>query len=462
MINEAAFQRFSYHRPYPAYKDSGIEWLGEVPEHWEVKRTKTLLSRNNGGIWGMDFDDEGVVVLRSTEQTVDGEWDIRDPAKRRLTPSEYAACRLIDGDLVVTKSSGSALHIGKTSIVTRDIEALNCCHSNFMQRLRVKKNVAPRYMWYVLNGELGRTQFGYYSDTTTGLANLNAEIIGMVHLAVAPLPEQHTIAAFLDRETAKIDALIAKIRKAIDLLKEQRTALITQAVTKGFNPDVPMKDSGIEWLGEVPEHWEVKRTKTLLSRNNGGIWGMDFDDEGVVVLRSTEQTVDGEWDIRDPAKRRLTPSEYAACRLIDGDLVVTKSSGSALHIGKTSIVTRDIEALNCCHSNFMQRLRVKKNVAPRYMWYVLNGELGRTQFGYYSDTTTGLANLNAEIIGMVHLAVAPLPEQHTIAAFLDRETAKIDALIAKIRKAIDLLKEQRTALISAAVTGKIDVREAMA
>ena len=173
---------------YPAYKSSGIEWLGDVPGHWHVKRAKGLFARNDGGVWGEDFDDDGVIVLRSTEQTVDGEWNIVEPAKRRLTSTEYASCRLQAGDLVVTKSSGSSLHIGKTSIVTKEVEALNCCYSNFMQRVRVQRTAEPRFVWYVLNGELGRKQFDYYSSTTTGLANLNGSIIGNVGMAVPPPP----------------------------------------------------------------------------------------------------------------------------------------------------------------------------------------------------------------------------------------------------------------------------------
>ena len=141
--------------PYPEVKDSGVEWLGKVPKQWDVRRTKSLLSRNDSGVWGSDFDDDGVIVLRSTEQTVDGEWCILAPAKRRLTSSEYSACRLEEGDLLVTKSSGSPLHIGKTSVVTKDLADSDCCFSNFMQRLRATRDVMPRFLWYVLNGELG-------------------------------------------------------------------------------------------------------------------------------------------------------------------------------------------------------------------------------------------------------------------------------------------------------------------
>ena len=216
---------------YPAMKDSGVPWLGHVPEHWELRRLHSLLSRNNSGVWGEDFDDDGVIVLRSTEQTVNGEWKISAPARRRLTPSEYASSRLQEGDLVVTKSSGSILHIGKTSIVTRDVEALDCCFSNFMQRLRVKQEMIPRFLWYTLNGELGREQFNFFSDTTTGLANLNAKIINNVGVTCPPIPEQHAIVRFLDPADRRIRRYIRAKERLIELLEEQKQAVVHQAVT---------------------------------------------------------------------------------------------------------------------------------------------------------------------------------------------------------------------------------------
>ncbi|WP_420441429.1 hypothetical protein [Candidatus Palauibacter sp.] len=165
--------------PYPEYKDSGVEWLDEIPAHWNVARLKQVLSHNDGGVWGNEGDDNGTIVLRSTEQTVDGAWAIESPAVRELTRHEYAASRLIEGDLVITKSSGSARHIGKTSLVSKEIESLDCCHSNFMQRLRVRSDeIVPSYLWYVLNSAFGRGQFDFLSASTTGLANLNGTIIG--------------------------------------------------------------------------------------------------------------------------------------------------------------------------------------------------------------------------------------------------------------------------------------------
>ncbi len=177
--------------------------------------------------------------------------------------------------------------------------------------------------------------------------------------------------------------------------------------TRRTGQGVDMRDSGIPWLGNVPIHWTTRRLKTNLCRNDGGVWGEDFDPDGTVVLRSTEQTVGGDWKIDDPARRSLSVSERAGAMLAEGDLVITKSSGSDLHIGKTSIVTAEVAALGCCFSNFMQRLRCDGRTSPRFAYYILNSPIGREQMVYGSNTSTGLANLNGGVIGNI-VARGPL------------------------------------------------------
>ena len=145
---------------YPAYKPSGVAWLGEVPEHWEITQLKWQTCRNDGGVWGLDPDgvSTDTIVLRSTEQTVDDKWQLDEPAIRRLSPSEKASSVLTKGDLVITKSSGSSAHIGKTTIVTDEIAELECCYSNFMQRLRLNPSLNPMLAWHALNNRLIREQ----------------------------------------------------------------------------------------------------------------------------------------------------------------------------------------------------------------------------------------------------------------------------------------------------------------
>ena len=261
-------------QPYPAMRPSATPWIEYLPTHWAIRRLKTLLTRNESGVWGKEPEDNSVVVLRSTEQTVSGEWNITAPAKRRLTASEYRSCQLEEGDLVVTKSSGSALHIGKTSIVTKEVAALNCCFSNFMQRLRVKRNTVPRFIWYVLNGKLGREQLDYLSDTTTGLANISGKVIGRIAVGHPPLREQRAIVRFLDHADRRIRRYIRAKERLIELLEEQKQATVHQAVTGQIDvrtgqPYPAYKDSGVEWLGEVPEHWVVSRLGRLVDLTVG-------------------------------------------------------------------------------------------------------------------------------------------------------------------------------------------------
>ena len=218
-----------------------------------------------------------------------------------------------------------------------------------------------------------------------------------------------------------------------------------------------MKPSGIDWLGDIPEGWEVKDLKYLLDRNDGGVWGEDFDDDGTPVLRSTEIDIGGEWRLDEFATRKLTPQEKQKALLKEGDLLITKSSGSELHIGKTALVNKEIDDLGCCFSNFMQRLRPKKDVSSKLLFYFFNSYIAREQYNYFSQSTTGLANLSEGLFGQIIFVKIPESEQKKIVHFLDRETAKIDEMVKKTELQIEKLQEYRQALITSAVTGKIMV-----
>ena len=420
------------YKPYPAYRPSGVEWLGEIPAHWETIRLKSVLARNDSGVWGDEpGNHEGTIVLRSTEQTIDGGWAISDPAKRGLSSREKANALLAVGDLVVTKSSGSELHIGKTSLVTEDVAQLQACFSNFVQRLRCLPALEPKLTWYVLNSPVGRQQLIYNSSTTTGLANLNRTILGELVTPLPPLPEQRAIAAFLDRETARIEELVARNECLIELLQEKRTALITRAVTRGLEPNAPMKDSGVEWLGEIPAHWEAKRLKYLSSMRAGaGILGTEIVEMG-------DYPVFGGNGIRG----------YTSSFTHDGEHPLIGRQGALCG------------AINLASGRFW---------ATEHAVVVDAGEKVETDYLTYTLIVMSLnryaqsaaqPGLNIEVIGNVSAPLPPVPEQRVIAALLDQETAKIDALAARVREAIDRLRELRTALISAAVTGRIDVRE---
>ena len=251
-------------RRYPEYKESGVSWIGEIPSNWRSGRLKFHLSENSGGIWGEDDEfGNGTYVLRSTEITIDGHWDLENVIKRKLSKEEAKRFLLKKGDLIVTKSSGSQDHIGKTGLVDDTIEAMVACYSNFVQRLRPQNCINSKFLHYFMNCSLAREQYKYQSETTTGLANLNAQSINELFISVPPEQEQTQIANFLDRKMEQIDELIRIKERRIELLQEQRTALINQAVTKGLDSNVEMKPSGVAWIGVIPKHWKIEKIKYI-------------------------------------------------------------------------------------------------------------------------------------------------------------------------------------------------------
>ena len=270
--------------------------------------------------------------------------------------------------------------------------------------------------------------------------------------------EQRAIASFLDRETAKIDGLVERKMRLIKLLQEKRSALITRAVTRGLDPNVPMTDSGVEWLGEIPAHWEVKRIKNVSAFVTSGSrgWAEFYSDKGPLFLRIgnvQSQSIDlniDEIQHVDPPRG----SEGERTRVKSGDVLV---SITAL-IGAVAVVSEDLPEAFVNQHLALIRLSTS-DVDSRWIAYCIMSPVGQTQFAadLYGGTKDGLG-LN-DVRSLVVLAPPPR-EQNRIVTHLDEATGEIDRLIAKIRQAIDLLKEFRTALISAAVTGKIDVRAA--
>lgn len=440
---------------YSAYKDSGVEWLGDVPEHWSVEPFKRQIDRNDGGVWGDHPDGANdTIVLRSTEQTVDGHWKLDDPAPRKLNESEIGGSLLAENDLLLTKSSGSSLHIGKTTLVTAEIAAMRCCYSNFMQRIRLKPTFLPKLAWHIMNNDLARLQFDLLSNSSTGLANLNATMVGQIILPVPPISEQTQIAAFLDRETAKIDALIAEQRRLIELLAEKRQAVISHAVTKGLNPNAPMKKSGIEWLGDVPWHWEVTPLKYVVSLRSGGTpskTNPTYWDGDVPWASSKDLKVEVLADTQDHITQRAV-EDGAADLVHAGSLLIVVRGMILIHtfpVVKALVpmaINQDLKALTPSY---------KLNVD--FLAWLLRGA-SRETLGRIDEAAHGTKVLRIEAWTSIALPIPPLEEQLKIVSAIIDNLSKLDTLTAEADRSIELLQERRSALISAAVTGKIDVR----
>ncbi|MCJ7586520.1 MAG: restriction endonuclease subunit S [Candidatus Aminicenantes bacterium] len=435
-------------RPYPEYKDSGVEWLGEIPMHWEARRLKFVLSAplKYGANEAAELEELDLPrYVRITD--IDENDSLRDETFKSL-PDEVAKEYLLrEGDILFARSGATA---GKTFLYRKTWGT--CAYAGYLIRARLNNEIAfPEFIRF-FTSSLGYWQWLASVFIQATIQNVSAERYASLSLPLPALSEQHTIAVFLDRETAKIDALIEKKERLIDLLHEKRTALITQAVTKGLDPTVPTKDSGVEWLGIIPALWEAYRIKSLTKEHKQGFYTeQTYIDEGVKLARIS--------DIDDRANIHFDNMPYVSIdskdectfRLLEGDILFARSGT----IGRFGIVCGTERAV---FASYLIRFRFSK-VHVEFLRYAFDSK-------YFKDSLVsslhGGANQNvhAENIKALTIALPPRDEQPKITAYLLRETAKIDTLVAKVYEAIDRLKEYRTALISAAVTGKIDVREA--
>ena len=445
-------------RPYPEYKDSGLPWLGRVPKHWRLATLRRVAH---------------VQLSNVDKHTIEGEQPVRlcnytdvyyhryitpgmDLMKATAVPREIEKFELRRGDVLITKDSEDWKDIAVPSLVTTDMPGVLCGY-HLAQIRPDEGELHGDYLMWACRSESVALQFRIAANGVTRYGVSGPDIKGAL-LPLPPVQEQQVIGRYLRNVECKVNRFIRNRRRLIEVLNEQKQAVINRAVTRGLDPNARLKPSGIDWLGDIPEHWKASRLKRYLVRNDGGVWGSGFSDEGTIVLRSTEQTVDGQWRITDPARRTVTDQERLSALLAEGDLLVTKSSGSPAHIGKTTLVSADVAADGCCFSNFMQRLRLNRLVTPRFGWRVLNSILARRQLQYLSNSTTGLGNLSSNILGNIWMAVPPTTDQDYLLDLLDAELQPFEHSIATAKREIDLIREYRTRLIADVVTGKVDVR----
>ena len=412
--------------PYPTYKDSDVEWLGEIPAHWEVKRLKQVCT--------FEYGDS-----LATDSRIDG--DVQVYGSNGAVGTHECANSL--GPCLVIGRKGS---FGKVNYSPCAVFAIDT--SFFVDRRHTKADL--RWLYYML------------SDLRLDAATKDSAIPGLDRedayarrFFLCSPEEQRAIAAFLDRETAKIDALVAKKERLIELLQEKRTSLISDAVTKGLDPDVPLKDSGVEWLGEIPAHWDSKRLKTI-SRIRYGLGQPPRESsKGLPLIRATNVT---RGRITEKDMVYVDPDDVPIGRdafLTDGEIIVVRSGA---YTADSAIIPKTYDGAVTGYDMVV----TVNNALAEFVAVALLCTYVRDAQLVISSMRSAQPHLNAEELGTAVILLPPLPEQRAIATFLNRETAKIDALVAKVQEAIDRLKELRTALISAAVTGKIDVREAAA
>ena len=447
---------------YPGYKYSGVVWLGEIPLHWKIRRLRYSVTKCQNGLWGDEPEDlNSVACIRVADfDRVNFKVETREPTLRSVGPTIMNERALRAGDLLLEKSGGGDNQpVG--AVVQSTYEEPAIC-SNFVARMPVKEGFQPRYLTY-FHAALYSARVNTRSiKQSTGIQNLDSDSYLNEIIVFPELLEQRDIVKFLDRETAKIDALVAKKERLVELSQEKRTALITRAVTKGLDPDVPMKESGVEWLGEIPAHWKcLAIARATLSRCDGpfgsGLKSQHYSADGVRVVRlqniGRPEFLDSDQVFIDDTHANSLGDHS----VFEGDLLIAGLGDDAHPVGRACVAPgglgRAIVKADC----FRFRLRWE-SAFPQFVAYQLSA-VASAASGYFVTGSTRL-RMNLTTTAARKIALPSIMEQSAIADHLDRETAKIDALVAKVREAIDRLKELRTALISEAVTGKIDVREA--
>lgn len=446
---------------YPEYKESGLERLGLVPAHWDIYSLKRSVEGCVNGIWGDEADGENdLAVIRVADfQRSKLRVGTKKLTYRSITDKEKEARKLRFGDLLIEKSGGGdKTLVGCVVLFEYDFGAVS---SNFVARMRPLPAFNSNFLCYAFDS-LYKGRVNYPSiKQTTGIQNLDSESYLQERFCFPTLTEQTHIARFLDLETAKIDTLIQEQKRLIELLKEKRQAMISHAVTKGLDPDVPMKDSGVEWLGEVPAHWEASRLNYHVTTRKGVAFKADdFSQEGIPVVKAS--------DIKDKSIRGTSTcisEQFLAIHrkaiLRAGDIVLSTVGShpdvKASAVGQIAKVPSKFSGA-LLNQNTVIFDVADKQVVREYLFFVLQTSGYRDHLDINAHGTANQVSLNVADMLDFPFLLPPLKEQRLVASQIKAEIDKLKGLNEVVERTHSLLLERRSALISAAVTGKIDVR----
>jgi type I restriction enzyme S subunit len=445
-------------KKYPKYKASGIDWFGEIPEHWVVGKIKRALK-----------------II--TDFTANGSFaDLAKNVKYINTPDYSRLIRLTDlrsglqkDGMYVSKEAHEYLskselfggeillaNVGSAGVVCRvpKIEFKATLAPNMLLLKFEKKIISNQYAFILLDSDFYQKLL-INKALSSVMPKLNKEDVKSIDFIFPPSQEeQHAIVRFLDYKTGQIDSFIANRQKQIELLKEQKAGIINKAVTKGINPNVKMKDSGIEWIGYVPEHWDFKSLRRITKEHRQGYYiDAPYITEGVKLVRITDLHSDGSIDYSEMPFVKISKEHEKLYSIEDGDFLFPRTGT----IGSLGFVSNPERAV---FASYLIRFRFKSNkILNDYLYYYFMSDAFLD--GVFSDLHGGVVqNIHAENIKNQFIAhPKDLAEQESIIMYIKSETSTIDTLISKYQKQINLMHEYRTSLISQAVTGKIDVRE---
>lgn len=434
---------------YAEYKDSDVEWLGEIPKKWSISSIKylsNLISTGGTPKNQISFTDEHEISW-FTPSDFSGEFEIIVSSKYVTFDSvRCGESKLYPSNAILMIGIGATL--GKIAICKTDFS----CNQQ-INIIVPNKSVTLEFLAYSLMVQL--EQIKQFSNSST-IGIINQEKTKQLVISFPDLIEQSQITNFLDHETAKIDTLIAKQEKLIELLKEKRQAVISHAVTKGLNPDVSLKDSGVEWLGQVPEHWDVRQLRFLGTCQNGINIGAEYFGSGSPFISYGDVYRNPQLPKVFEGLVQSTENDRKLYSIKRGDVLFTRTSETIEEIGFSSASLVDVESAT--FAGFLIRFRPKQEtLLPEYSRFYFRNLLLRAFFVKEMNLVTR-ASLSQELLKKLPVTLPSLHEQKQIADFLSQKDQIFEKLIQNSIVQISLLKERRTALISSAVTGKIDVR----
>lgn len=429
--------------PYPAYKDGGVPWLGQIPEEWDVKALRYIgqpiigLTYSPNDVVG---ENEGTLVLRAN--------NIQD-GKISLGDNVFVAGNIPEklfikaGDILVCSRNGSRHLIGKNALIAEDHDEWS-----FGAFTTVIRSKYGPFLYWVMNSKMFEYQSGRFLTTT--INQLTSGVLNSFEIPFPSIEEQNSITLFLNQKTAEIDDLIAKKEEILQLLSEQRISLITHAVTKGLDPSAPMKSTGVAWLDQIPEGWDVMPLKFVSTCNDEAL--PESTDPELVLNYVDISSVSLVGGIQKIEQIEFEKAPSRARRVVrDGDTIV---STVRTYLKAIAAIREPVE--NMIVSTGFAVIRPNKSMNPDFLGYFIQSE---GFVGEVVSRSTGVSYpaINpGDLVGIVSLR-PPLEEQAAISFFLDQKTGQIDAAKEKIETAINKLKEYRTALITDAVTGKIKV-----
>lgn len=444
---------------YPLYKPSGIEWLGQFPDNWSFRTIRRITREHRQGYYiAEDYLEEGVKLVRITDLHENGDIDYSEMPYVKITPENEKGYSILEGDFLFPRTGSIGL-LGYVKQPERSVFA------SYLIRFRFKnKEILSDYLYYYFISDVFIS--GIFSDLHGGVnQNIHAENIkDQCIVFPSDLKEQHSIVRFLDYKTAQIESFIANRQKQIELLKEQKAGIIYKSVIKGINPNAKMKASGIEWIGEIPEHWFICKVRRVLSVLTDFTANGSFADLAKNVnyldtpdysrlIRLTDLREDLKNDgiyVNKHAHEFLSKSE-----LFGGEILMANVGAYA---GFVCLVP-EIDFIATLGPNMILLKFDVKKISNQYAYTLLSSDC------YYKllmnkALSSAQPKLNKEDVKSIDLIFPPtVDEQNKIIEYIKQETSTIDTLISKYQKQIDLMQEYRTSLISQAVTGKIDVRD---